>query len=303
MKKWPNLWRLLHGGNLPFEPPEPIADKPYRERFVAHDRNGVRRIFDNETKQYSPGLAPELLAQWEGKPQPTAVARKNALNLAMDSMRCRNVILIDNEIRKIEAGLSLDTNQIFGPSEPPDLKVIPTSIAYPNCKFHPTTGEPCSKELRLSSDLVAQAHKNLSNGSRWNFNPWTGEKRDLMEVGSDPYGVCVLPPGYRDSAAEPSPATKWQGLGEALPVFGQVVMTERGLGCWLGTLIGKFIRADNENGVIKIKMDKSELFNATHWAVFAPPGLLYDTIESGIVWGIIDAISSTAEHKAVYPWP
>lgn len=41
----------------------------YSPRFVAVDRHGVRRIYDNDLKIYidSDAITPELLARWEGK--------------------------------------------------------------------------------------------------------------------------------------------------------------------------------------------------------------------------------------------
>lgn len=41
----------------------------YRPRFVAVDRYGVRRIYDNELKMYvdSDAMTPDLIARWEGK--------------------------------------------------------------------------------------------------------------------------------------------------------------------------------------------------------------------------------------------
>lgn len=31
----------------------------------------------------------------------------------------------------------------------------------------------------------------------WLYNPWTGERRDARDVGSDPQGLLIIPPGER----------------------------------------------------------------------------------------------------------
>lgn len=41
----------------------------YMFRFEAHDRYGVRRIYDNELKKYvnGKGMTPELIKRWKGE--------------------------------------------------------------------------------------------------------------------------------------------------------------------------------------------------------------------------------------------
>lgn len=40
-----------------------------------------------------------------------------------------------------------------------------------------------------------QAWREKHGTMAWLFNPWTGERRDARDVGSDPFGLAIVPPG------------------------------------------------------------------------------------------------------------
>lgn len=178
------------------------------------------------------------------------------------------------------------------------------TIIYPNCIYDPGTGQ----KIGFGGMPYSMVSRTLANlGTKWLFDPWTGKARSEGDVYRDPFGLKLEPPSKdqpSEPPEEPAPAEdKWQNLSNKVPTFGQVVMTERGLGCWLGTLVGKFIRADFVNGAVKMNVEPSDLFNASYWAVFDPPGLLGDTIDKSIAWAVIDALNSPDKRKAIYPWP
>jgi hypothetical protein len=37
----------------------------------------------------------------------------------------------------------------------------------------------------------------------WLFNPWTGKRRNAADVGSDVYGLAIIPPGAPLTQAQP----------------------------------------------------------------------------------------------------
>jgi hypothetical protein len=57
-------------------------------------------------------------------------------------------------------------------------------------KFDPATGEP--KPYPSHADQWRGWH---GKATAWIFNPWSGERRDAGDVGSDPFGRLILPPG------------------------------------------------------------------------------------------------------------
>lgn len=57
-------------------------------------------------------------------------------------------------------------------------------------KFDPATGEP--KPYPSHADQWRKWH---GKATAWLFNPWSGERRDAGDVGSDPFGHLILPPG------------------------------------------------------------------------------------------------------------
>jgi hypothetical protein len=64
-------------------------------------------------------------------------------------------------------------------------------------KFDPATGQPRpypshAKQWRLWHGHVVTA---------WLFNPWTGDRRSASDVGTDPQGHLILPPGEKMEAA------------------------------------------------------------------------------------------------------
>jgi hypothetical protein len=67
-------------------------------------------------------------------------------------------------------------------------------------RFDPATGEE-----RPYPSHAAQ-WREWHGVMAWLFNPWTGERRHASDVGSDPYGLLILPDGESLKAA-PEPAT------------------------------------------------------------------------------------------------
>lgn len=57
-------------------------------------------------------------------------------------------------------------------------------------KFDPATGEP-----RPYPSHAEQWRKWHGHGCAWLFNPWTGERRDARDVGSDTAGRLIDAPG------------------------------------------------------------------------------------------------------------
>lgn len=57
-------------------------------------------------------------------------------------------------------------------------------------KFDPATGEP--KPYPSHADQWREWH---GKATAWLFNPWSGERREAGDVGSDPFGHLILPPG------------------------------------------------------------------------------------------------------------
>lgn len=41
----------------------------------------------------------------------------------------------------------------------------------------------------------ASAWREFNGNYAWLFNPWTGERRDAGDVGSDTHGHLIVPPG------------------------------------------------------------------------------------------------------------
>jgi hypothetical protein len=49
----------------------------------------------------------------------------------------------------------------------------------------------------------AQQWRNFHGKYAWLFNPWSGERRSAGDVGDDPFGLLILPPGEPIYAAQP----------------------------------------------------------------------------------------------------
>lgn len=57
-------------------------------------------------------------------------------------------------------------------------------------KFDPATGE--SRPYPSHADQWRKWHGRVA----WIFNPWTGERRNAHDVGSDPFGILIVPPAH-----------------------------------------------------------------------------------------------------------
>lgn len=66
--------------------------------------------------------------------------------------------------------------------------------------FDPATGEE-----RPYPSHAAQ-WREWHGAMAWLFNPWTGSRRHASDVGSDPYGLLIVPDG-EPLKATPEPAT------------------------------------------------------------------------------------------------
>ena len=56
-------------------------------------------------------------------------------------------------------------------------------------RFSPDTGE--EKPYPSNADQWREYH----GRSAWLFDPWTGEKRDVRDIGSDVLGLLIIPKG------------------------------------------------------------------------------------------------------------
>jgi hypothetical protein len=54
--------------------------------------------------------------------------------------------------------------------------------------------DPATCEQRPYPSHAAQWRKHCGP-TAWLFNPWTGDRRDARDVGSDCFGHLILPPG------------------------------------------------------------------------------------------------------------
>ena len=62
---------------------------------------------------------------------------------------------------------------------------------YTLMKFDPTN----RSERPYPSD--AKQYRKWNGKIAWLFNPWTGEKRDPRDIGSDVTGILIIPPGEK----------------------------------------------------------------------------------------------------------
>ena len=70
---------------------------------------------------------------------------------------------------------------------------------FPKCLYDPQSGESIHSG-GLSYSLVKNVLKSYS--AVWMYNPWTGEKRNQMDIDSDPYGDLIVPDGFTPLASE-----------------------------------------------------------------------------------------------------
>ena len=61
--------------------------------------------------------------------------------------------------------------------------------------FDPATGEPCPYPSH------ARQWRDFNGDYAWLFNPWTGNRRDAGDVGSDPFGLLIAVEGEVLTAA------------------------------------------------------------------------------------------------------
>ena len=75
-------------------------------------------------------------------------------------------------------------------------------------RFDPATGEE-----RPYPSHAAQ-WREWHGGMAWLFNPWTGSRRHASDVGSDPYGLLIVPDGdpLRPIVPVWNGAKKWNDL-------------------------------------------------------------------------------------------
>lgn len=60
---------------------------------------------------------------------------------------------------------------------------------YSLMKFDPANGTPNPYPSH------AQQWRDWHGGVAWLLNPWTGERRDARDVGSDVFGLLIVPAG------------------------------------------------------------------------------------------------------------
>jgi hypothetical protein len=69
-------------------------------------------------------------------------------------------------------------------------------------RFDPATGKECPYPSH------AQQWRDFNGKYAWLFNPWSGERRSAGNVGDDPFGLLMLPPGEPVYAAPATPIHK-----------------------------------------------------------------------------------------------
>ena len=82
--------------------------------------------------------------------------------------------------------------EINGPThmgEPTQHAAMEPTMQDALMKFDPATGEE-----RPYPSHAAQ-WRNWHGGAAWLFNPWTGERRNAHDVGSDVHGLLIVPTG------------------------------------------------------------------------------------------------------------
>lgn len=57
-------------------------------------------------------------------------------------------------------------------------------------KFDPATGDP-----HPYPSHAGQWREWHGQATAWLFNPWTGDRRNAGDVGSDTFGLLIIPPG------------------------------------------------------------------------------------------------------------
>jgi len=80
----------------------------------------------------------------------------------------------------LKATYIFDKNPLYD-----ELKFVPTPIYM---KFDPETG---IKIPNTTPELYRETH----TGVAWLFNPYTGDKRDSRDIGSDVFGLLMVAPG------------------------------------------------------------------------------------------------------------
>lgn len=112
----------------------------------------------------------------------------------------------------------------YGPSNPPRLRKDWESVdEYRNAmgwqkhqmmlnqdrtmKFDPATG--AEKPYPSHADQWRNYHGALA----WLFNPWTGERRNAGDVGTDCYGLLIIPCGDALTTAQPGFGRTGNGSG------------------------------------------------------------------------------------------
>lgn len=101
---------------LPAEKIQPV--KTYKFRFEAHDRYGVRRIFDNELKKYidDGGITPELISRWNGNKafQSHAIRIPKFMKVnTLSGLTIEVTEIIDRTPCRHQSGVTLDTYAEF----------------------------------------------------------------------------------------------------------------------------------------------------------------------------------------------
>lgn len=54
--------------------------------------------------------------------------------------------------------------------------------------------DPADRGKKPYPSHAAQWRDWHGHGTAWLYNPWTGEKRNAGDVGSDPEGLLIIPP-------------------------------------------------------------------------------------------------------------
>lgn len=62
------------------------------------------------------------------------------------------------------------------------------------------THDPATGELNPYPSHAKQ-YRDYHGQVAWLFNPWNGEERDARDIGTDVFGMLIVPPGEKPLAA------------------------------------------------------------------------------------------------------
>lgn len=172
----------------------------------------------------NPAVIDELLDRLEATEKDVALKEKvidalgselNAVAKERDAMRAENAALVDdmNLLRDNNTALRADKATLqqmtYSLKDRLDAKGQDQAMQDVLMKFDPATGE----ERPYPSH--ATQWRNWHGTAAWLFDPWTGKQRNAYDVGSDVYGLLIVPAGTLGTDMGGGCATTTKGQDQA----------------------------------------------------------------------------------------